>query len=164
MECALCKKIKEREHIVYEDDLVIALLLKEAVAQGHVLVTTKNHLTLDQLSEGQIVQLYYAANFAASIIFELLKLDGTNIISTNINDHFTINIIPRKRDDTLDFTWDPLTVNQTEMDSLLERIKDALPIEREIEEKTEAVDMDEKRKEIITETENYLIKQLKRIP
>ena len=77
--------------------------------------------------------------------------------------NFTVNITPRKTGDGLDFSWQPKQLSNEEMSSVEIALKEAC---KEIGtfEKEKPEPIKEKKKEKISEKENYLVKQLMKTP
>jgi diadenosine tetraphosphate (Ap4A) HIT family hydrolase len=162
---------------LYEDALVRAELAPDAASHGHVLVTPQRSAQhLGDLSEEESAHLFLVASYTASILFQGLKSEGTNIIvEEGSKGHSLVaHIIARKADDGLSFAWQPQKAGDDK--DILDRIKDktfligrrkSAPQEEsaaeEPEEPTKDLNGDEALRDE-EEQENYLIKQLIRIP
>jgi len=75
--------------------------------------------------------------------------------------HFSINIIPRKEGDGLNLSWTPKKISEEEISDVVLKISDSM------NKKEEPVLKKEVSSEEVTEgppKENYMIKQLRRIP
>ena len=166
MKCPICE-VKET---LYEDDKVIVFQSKELAADGQISVAPKQHHTImEQVPDYLLGHVFEVANKMAVTIFDALKAEGTNITVDNgvaagqKDAHFTVNIIPRKTDDGLDFTWQPKQLSNEEMSSVEVALKESC---KEIGsfEKEKAKPIKEKKKEKISEEENYMVKQLMKTP
>ncbi|MBN2052598.1 HIT family protein [Candidatus Woesearchaeota archaeon] len=126
MTCVVCDKIKEKKAlIVFEDDNLIAILPAKPSAPGHVKIMPKQHFTkLEELSDDVVEELFFLANFASSAVFETVKAHGTNIIMNESENHLSLDVIPRKEGDGMNFLWKPKKLNQFDMDEAHAKIKD----------------------------------------
>ena len=113
MDCLICKAINEKSITIYEDDRVQVLLLSKAFTLGHLKVVSKQHYNiLEQVPDELLAYMMIVANKFASILFETLGLHGTNILIQNgvaagqSISHFSIDVIPRKAEDNLNFKWE----------------------------------------------------------
>ncbi|MBN2422750.1 HIT family protein [Candidatus Woesearchaeota archaeon] len=171
-DCDICKIMENKKEfkIIYEDDVCIALLHESPSVPGHTLLFPKEHFPiLEEIPDKITEHLFVVANKISMLLFELLKATGTNIIINNGTDagqelpHFLINIIPRKEKDNLNFEWAPKKKGEDELKTTLSMIKtfsDGIFKGEEYKRvKIKAQDSKEDEKE-----EDYLIKQLKRIP
>jgi len=171
MTCEICNIIKNKENIIYEDKEIVAFLSKTPSVLGHVIVTTKQHYPIMENIPDYIVGLLFkVVNKIAIAIFETLKAEGTNIIINNgieagqKKPHFTVNIIPRRTNDNLNFQWKPKQLNEEEMSTIELKLKEgAKDIGAFEKEKKEPVKI-EKKVEKISEENSYLTRQLERIP
>ncbi len=179
MKCDYCEIAKKeiRDDVVYEDDQVIAVIKDLAPLPGTVSIFPKEHLTILELaSESLTGHLFKIANKLSIALFESLGVQGTNIIVQNGTaggqkvPHFSVDIIPRKENDGLDLQWKPLQLMEGEADKAFSALKDDLG--------NLVLGADEKKKvvksgktEVVLEKEktadgeeNYMVKQLKRVP
>jgi len=171
--CEIAKK-KIKAEVVYEDDKVIAVVKDLATALGQICVLPKEHYTILELVPNEVVDhLFRIVNKLSMAIFESLGVQGTNIIVNNGTaagqevPHFCVEIIPRKEGDGLNFEWKPKQLMEEEMDTAFLMLKeegDKIIITKE--EKKEKVFHDEKTEMIVEKEgeENYLLKQLRRLP
>lgn len=170
--CKLCEIFKQKEGVVYEDKDVIAVLSQEPAATGHIILSPKKHYPIiEQIPDYEFAHLFHIANKLSIAVFETVGCQGTNIIIQNgvaagqTIPHASIHIIPRKEGDKLDFQWAPRQLSEEEMSTIELKIKEEAKTigDFEKEKKKEAIKLD-KKKEKISSEENYLIKQLRRIP
>ena len=166
MKCSICE-IKET---MYEDDKVVVFQSNELAADGQISVAPKQHHTImEQVPDYLLGYVFEVTNKIAITIFDTLKAEGTNITVDNgvvagqKDAHFTVNITPRKTGDGLDFSWQPKQLSNEEMSSVEIALKEAC---KEIGtfEKEKPEPIKEKKKEKISEKENYLVKQLMKTP
>lgn len=206
MNCAVCSFIKsDKIKKIFEDEEIVAFLNPTPAVPGEVLITTKKHYTvLGQVPNFVVGELFSLANKVSIALFELLNLQGTNIL---VNDgtaagqqvpHVLIHVIPRKEGDNLNFDWERKKVSEDELKTALLKLKsvtDNLVIteddkkysseareekksenkeDEKIEEKPEPAEPEEKKSEEekkdnkgykeIEIKENYLGRQLRRLP
>ena len=127
--CVFCSiaegKIKARK--VYEDEYLIGALDVKPGNKGHVILFPKAHYEiLNQMEE--VGHLFNVAKKISSIIFDAVKAEGTDIFVANgavagqIVPHVSVHIIPRFKDDKVNFSWDFIKVNDNELDELQREI------------------------------------------
>lgn len=169
--CEICQKLKEKkEDIIYEDDSVIVILPKKVSAKGHIRIFSKKHTEhLEELGESEVDHFLTSASYAAIALFEIARAQGTNIICNNGEfigalPHLSVDIIARKFDDGLNFQWEPKQATQNELEDISGRIKSKVGVKQEKEKPTIIEEKTEKQKIIQKKGENYLIKQLHRMP
>lgn len=180
-----------KEELVYEDSVCIAILPKKGPSQGFIKVIPKQLCqSLSELSEEIVAQLFYVASYAATSVFEGLGAQGTNII---VNDgdfkktseyQLSLLVVPRKENDGLDFKWDTKNPSQEELESTKNRISEqTFMIGKEKKSKdSSAYDSNNSNSDIDNnrsgnkqfnqqnddnsddEEENYLVKHLIRVP
>lgn len=159
--------LTEKERILYEDDVVAAVLVKNAAIKGHIKIIPKTPVkSIEELSEDELERIFYTASYAATLLFETIGAQGTNII-TNEDDGFSMDVIARMPDDGLDFQWEPKQLPTSDLDSALSGIKGSIlvPGDEKDEEVSNPPPMPDQPEDIITDQEdNYLIKQIIRIP
>ncbi len=173
--CILCQivagKIPSKK--VYEDDEVVAILDVNGASIGHCFVMPKEHFAIfEQVPDSLVGKLFKVANAVSSAIFETLNVQGTNIFVSNGTSagqtvaHFMINVIPRKEGDGINLQWQPKQVSQEELTSIESRLKEqtAGGVQAQTEKAEENPVPAEKEPEVISGEENYLVKQLRRIP
>jgi len=146
------------------------------LSSGHVVIIPKDHYDdINQVPKELLSHFMTVASKAATVLFEGLKAQGTNIIINNGNDanakfsHFTINVIPRKENDCVALKWELKQGNPEKLKKTAEKIKDETFLIGKTEpKKQEVLDLDkpdeEKKEEKKILSEDYRIKQLKRIP
>lgn len=172
-DCPVCNNIKEQKNrALYEDSRIIAFLAEKPCAEGHVLVMTKEHYPIIELVPDYIVNdAFVIANKLSTAIFDSVNCQGTNILVNNgiaagqEFAHFIIHIIPRKEGDGIDFTWKQKQFDEQEMATAELSLKEESQTIGSFEkEKKEPIKADKEYKTIGKEEENYLTKQLDRIP
>jgi len=164
----------KKENIIYEDDIAVAILPEKPVAKGHIVIFPKKEVKfIEELSEDEIEHLFYLASYSATTLFESLGAHGTNII-TNEDEFFSMNVIARKQEDGLNFQWQPKQLTSEEMDTVVSDISASiLSATNAPEDHAESMEeiptnplpmSDQPGDEMTDDEENYLMKQLERIP
>lgn len=106
MKCIFCE-LKDREDIVYENDLVYSIYDSFPVTKGHLLIITKRHIqSYFELSKDELLAIDDALRKGKEILKKLYKPSGYNI---GVNDglsagqtimHLHVHLIPRYEFDT----------------------------------------------------------------
>jgi histidine triad (HIT) family protein len=111
-----------QDEIVVQDEEIFVLMPKKAIAPGHIIIAPVNEYNiLEQVPSNILTRMFQIANKLSSVLFEKMKCQGTNILIQNgvsagqINQRFSINVIPRFENDNLKLEWTP---TQTEPEKL----------------------------------------------
>jgi histidine triad (HIT) family protein len=167
MTCFICSLIEKKQKKIYEDDEIIAFLNPTPSVHGHTLVAPKKHLQIiTQLDDKTVERMFFVSQQISSLLYDAVGAEGTNIIIQNgvvagqKHAHFLMNIIPRAKDDGLSFEWAQKQIPEDNMNKIQEALQTS---EAKKEEKMEEI-VEEKKKEERNEKEDYLIKQLRRLP
>ncbi len=172
-DCAFCQKIMSREtEKLYEDDKVVAVMDERPAAPGHVLVIPKEHYPiLEQVPDYIVSHTFMIANKISVALFESMSMQGTNIIVNNgiaagqESAHFMIHVIARKENDGLDFQWKPRQLEEEEMSTIELQLKEQTKSIGDFQrEKDTPIEIEDKKKKIATDEENYLYKRFRKIP
>jgi len=181
MSCGICEVIASHLGQVYEDENIYAFLSPTAAAIGHIIVTTKRHYPiLEEVPDIEVKNLFSIANKLSMILFENLNIKGTNLIINNgvsagqDEAHIIIHIIPRNEDDGLDFNWEPKKLSEEELstielqykqftDNVVVETPQEAPPQQPIQNNQPKEDEPQRKPQKRSE-DNYLIKQLRRIP
>ena len=163
---------KEKARVLYEDDVVIAILSDEPVNPGHVLLFPKEHfLIFEQVPDAVIKKMSPVINKISIALFESLGALGTNVLIQNgvaagqSSSHFMIHIIPRFENDNLNFQWETKKLSDEDMSMAELKLKEQVKRFTFEEEKQEPMEIKENVEGIKQgEGINYMIEQLKRIP
>ncbi|HLD88880.1 MAG TPA: HIT domain-containing protein [Candidatus Nanoarchaeia archaeon] len=178
-DCEICDRIKTGNlKKLYDDEKVIAFLAPAPATPGHILVAPKEHFAIiEQVPDFIVAKTGVVANKVSIAMFESMNIQGTNLLINNgvpagqKYAHFTVNIVPRRENDGMNFAWTPRQLTEEEMSTvelnLKEFTKNLGAFEAEepkpiVLDRKEPSEM-EKGAEIPDE-ENYLLKQLKRLP
>lgn len=124
MACTLCDGTMD-DHILYRNGAIVVALATDPVSSGHIQVFTKNHYTiLEEVPSEELQYLSNAVNKISMLLFEILKVHGTNIIIQNGGasgqriPHVSAHIIPRRTDDGLKLDWELKKANNEDLESM----------------------------------------------
>jgi histidine triad (HIT) family protein len=173
--CEFCSIVEGNyPYIIYQDKKITAFLAPKPTAPGHIMLIPNDHYPiLENVPDFIVGHLFTIANKLSSSVFESLGMQGTNIIVNNglaagqKHAHFTVHIVPRRQNDNLMLQWNPKQLKEEEMSTVELKLKEATKNIGQFEgEKQPAKKIDKKVDKIKEDKEkdNYLIKQLNRIP
>ena len=171
MDCTECEKIKNKKNLVYEDSLVIAILDDKPATGGQISLLPKEHYTIiEKIPDNIISHMFSVANKLSIACFDALGAHGTNILIRNgiaagqRSTHTMIHIIPRAENDGVNLNWEPQKADEGELDTTQTLLKEELEKPMEEPKKEIKEEVKEEVIEEIPEEENYLLKQLERVP
>src|SRR3989338_661407 len=152
------KEIYHRSLVLYEDEKVLCVLAVKNAAPGHIEIYSKvEEKDIDKLSPEDCIHLFQTASSTASLLFDGLKSQGTNILlrsgksDDNPQGRLCIHVLPRMPNDSLQgIIWEPKQPKY-EIDKIMDKIKDKTwKIKAKKEEKKEKkIEMNNK-PEVIT--------------
>jgi len=132
MECAICDR-KFEKNILFENDKIVIMLAVEPAVNGHIKIFSKEHYTIIEQTPDEIVNaLVAAANKISMVLFEVLKVHGTNIIINNgvpagqKIPHISLDILPRRTDDNLKLDWALKQATPESLDSMHRIIEEGM--------------------------------------
>jgi histidine triad (HIT) family protein len=111
--CVFCEIVAGRAdaHVVFADDVVVAMLDRSPVFKGHVLVVPRVHVvTLPDLPAESVGAYFSRVQHIASVVPDALDAHGSfvainNIVSQSVA-HLHTHVVPRRRKDGLrGFFW-----------------------------------------------------------
>ncbi len=172
--CLLCQIIDGTipSHLIYEDDLCIAILDVNGAMLGHTFVIPKNHSPImEQVPDQELSHLFTVANKISSALFEKLRvIQGTNIYVSNGVPagqrvaHFMIHVIPRMDKDGINLQWQPKQVPDEEMATVELKLKEQLK-NTAVAKITQNVQEEPARPSFDSDDEDdYFTRQMQRIP
>jgi len=151
---------KNDNSIIYKDEVVAVLIERNPVVKGQLtIIPVKQKKILEELSDEELTRLFITANKLSIVLFEKLKCQGTNFIIRNgtsagqVEPQFSISLIPRFEKDGLSLEWKAREGKDLDADAKL--LSDALSSE---------VEVSEEKPEEKEESNDYLVKSLKRVP
>jgi histidine triad (HIT) family protein len=166
--CDYCKLIEEKSMTVFEDETVAAVLAPQGASKGHTLIVPKQHTTiLEQVPDSVVARIFVLANKVSTVLLQALRAHGTNMIVENGTaagqgtPHFAVNVIPRTENDGLGFSWHPKKFTEEQISMAELQLKEES--KTKAEEKKTPLKIEEK-KRVIKDENDYLVRQLKRIP
>lgn len=130
---AFLQKIYTSSTVLYEDDKILCVLPQQSAVAGHIQIySKKEEKFVEKLSPEESVYLFSAASVVASLLFEALKGQGTNIIlKSGLTDDapdgkLCLHILSRKQDDSLQgLLWQPKQPSYN-LEEVMEKIKDKM--------------------------------------
>ena len=118
---------------IYEDNAVMAILDIKPATKGHVIVFPKKHYSvMGQMPDNEVAHLFTVAHNIAKLLFETLKAEGTNVFVANgavagqTVDHVLVHVIPRFKDDGLNFVWQPKELSEEELNTVHQQLHSKL--------------------------------------
>ena len=173
-DCTLCALVEKKDGVVFETDALVILLAPQPAIPGHLLVVPKKHVPImEQVPSETLSALWTAASKATLGLFHAFQAGGTNVLVRNgpaagqAFGHFSLEVLPRSAGDGLPLQWQPRQLGEEEMSTIELRVKEeaAKMSEGAAEPAEEAAFAEEKAKEKeIKKGEDYLIRQLQRLP
>ena len=178
-DCNICKIVEGEVESkkVYEDDSLLVILHPKPAAPGHLVLMPKEHLSIfENIPDGLVNHMFNVASKLSASIFASMGVQGTNIFMQNgvpagqTVPHVMVHIIPRAENDGVGLVWEPKTLDEEEMSTVELKIKEetkGIMAQGGVEKAIAApVAAKEKTQEQTSGKgdENYLLKQLERIP
>ena len=150
----------EPSKIIYED--AVCAVTFGGSTQFHVKIISKEKVSYPSLVQSDVFShMFFVANFAATSAFEILSAQGTNILVNNESDIFCIDVIPRKEEDGLNFSWAMgKQADPKELEDVASKIKEELfSLEQMEKNKSKSVEKpNDSSKEKIKETDKDIKK------
>ncbi len=151
--------------ILFQNETLVVAVKDKVFTPGQITVFPKEHFTImEQVPEEILAACAKMANKVSVAVFDSLGSEGTNILVQNGTGagqkvpHFSIEVIPRRQEDGLNFQWQPKHLTEDDLAMTLDVLKKGLESKGEVKvesAKEEAPKRDE---------DNYLLKSLRRIP
>jgi len=144
--CIFCSIVEGKvpSKVIYEDSQVIAVLDINPATKGHTLVVPKKHYNVTALiPDKEIEHLFKVANRISKELFDNLRAEGTNIFVANgaiagqTVGHALVHVIPRYKDDGLDFYWEGKKVDEKELEEVKSKLAGKIRLEEEKKIKVE---------------------------
>lgn len=125
---------KINSYKIYEDNDIISVLDINPASKGHVLVIPKMHLKYSYESS---LKLFEIANLIAKRIKEIFDYDTNIFVSNGLDagekfEHLSVNIIPRYKNDNINFTWEFNKTSEKELNELADKLKFEIKKKKEI--------------------------------
>ena len=133
--CVFCliasKEIASKQ--VYEDPMVLAVLDINPATNGHVIVMPKSHY--NSLYEMPQQEYLHMMSIAWAVSYALLVSRGATNVDLvytqelskgTFTPHPLIHAIPRYKDDTVNYVWQPQKVEDGELEEIASAVRDAI--------------------------------------
>jgi histidine triad (HIT) family protein len=149
------KDVYENSNVLYEDEKVLCVIPEKGAVAGHIEIYSKaEEKDITKVSIEDSAHLFFTASLAATLVFEGLGAQGTNIIlksgltDDNLNGKLCIHVLPRFEEDSLkEMLWQP-TQPEYDVDDIASQIKNNTWKVKYTEEKKEVV---EKKESVVKE-------------
>ena len=135
-QCIFCKIVKGDIPCtkLYEDRQVLSFLDIMPAAKGHALVIPKNHYAtlLDMPHEELKLVAEVMQKVAAATMVALPGVEGFNVLQSNneaagqVVPHVHFHIIPRQKEDRLNFEWEQEKAEMEELKKYAELVKEKM--------------------------------------
>jgi histidine triad (HIT) family protein len=129
-ECLFCQIIQGKIATIkiYESKNILAVLDVNPVTRGHILVMPKQHYQfLTQLPDSLLFEIFNFVKHIIPAIIRTVKSQGVTISILQGKEqtipHFIVNIIPRFKDDKLDFSLKRLKLQKDELENVAASIR-----------------------------------------
>ena len=166
--------IAQLEETIIKDNDITVFSPRTAFSKGQLSIMPNEKFTiLEQVPDKLLTKMFQVANKLSAVLFEVMKCQGTNIFIQNgisagqVEDNFSIQIIPRYENDGLKLEWEPKQASEEELKKTISKFQDAESKEKEaklMEQKKIEIEKPIQEKIIIDEGENYMVKNLDRLP
>jgi len=168
VDCDFCD-VENSGVLVFEDDLVSAFIPFDCVARGQIVVFSKEHLPIVEDTPVEVLsRLFEVSSKLSSIVFDSLKVAGTNIVVQNglpsgqSVPHVSFNVVPRSEGDGLGFDWSPLSVSPGDLESVKQLLLQPTVLSGGSSGSVGSGFVDSGAdKEVVSGDDNYLIKHFK---
>jgi histidine triad (HIT) family protein len=174
-ECPFCLIISEKIKTfkIYEDNKVVVILDINPASIGHMLVIPRKHYSLfSQISDQDLAHIFITISRLTQLVKKSLNSEGVNLfiaegeIAGQRVDHCLIHIIPRFKDDGLNFTWQPKKMKEEDLAQLQSLLLKNIQLVKQVQAQQEV--QKEKPKEITKEElksyEEEIVKPEERLP
>ena len=132
-DCIFCKIVKGEipSTKLFEDENVLSFLDIMPAAKGHALVIPKKHYStlLDMPHEELASVIEAVQKIASATMVALPGVEGFNVIQSNheaagqVIPHVHFHIIPRAKNDKLNFQWEHGKAEKEELEKYAELVK-----------------------------------------
>ena len=135
-DCVFCKIVNGEipSTKLFEDEKVLSFLDIMPASKGHALVIPKKHYAtlLDMPHEELRGVMEAVQKIAAAVMSSVEGAEGFNIIQSNkevagqVIPHVHFHIIPRSKEDNLNFSWEQGKAEKEELEKYAEIVKNKL--------------------------------------
>lgn len=133
--CIFCKIIKKEipSKIIFEDEVVFAILDINPATLGHLLLMPKEHYMMMPMVPDEILgHLSVISKYLADLLKQTFNSKDVSIFIANgaaagqQSQHFMVHIIPRYEKDNLNFDLSGEKISEAELHTLCEKLKASL--------------------------------------
>jgi histidine triad (HIT) family protein len=133
--CIFCKIVKKEvpAKIVFEDEMCMAILDINPATTGHMLLMPKEHyMMMPMVPDNVLGHLGVISKYLSDLLLQTFKPEDVSIFIANgaaagqQSQHFMMHVIPRYKDDGLDFNLEGGDISDEELEKLSEKLKSAL--------------------------------------
>lgn len=116
---------------IYESDSIMVILDINPATSGHILVMPKKHFQfLSQIPNELVYELFSFLKVISSILLKVTNAEGITIhilqgTGQNVP-HFVINVVPRYKDDNLDFMPERKKAGKEELEKIASSVRSEL--------------------------------------
>lgn len=181
MTCQTCVLLKNKEQILYEDREIVVVVMSPTIRDGAVaLIPKKHYATIEEIPPTLFGTLLSAAKVMSAAVFSALEAQGTNVMVhapdlMQPQTHPHVLVVPRSADDGLTMRWELKRAEERELDEILQKLsEETFFIGKEKNKSTDSVTIStplppkNSTADLIIgprdPRENYLLRQLERIP
>lgn len=131
--CLFCEIVSGRIETfrIYESNNLVAILDINPVARGHMLIMPRNHFQfISQIPNDIIYEIFSFVKAISPILLKVTNAQGITIhtsqgIEQNVP-HFAVNLIPRYKDDNLNFLSNRQKASKEELEKIRVSIRNEL--------------------------------------
>ena len=132
-DCIFCKIINKEapSKIIYENDLVIAILDTFPTSLGHTLIIPKKHfVNIYDVDEEYLLEIIRVAKKLSLVYQKVWGIDNLQLIHNAGKDaqqkvfHFHLHLIPRKAGDGINLAHAQTDVSEEEMTAFWEKLRE----------------------------------------
>lgn len=134
-DCIFCKIVRHEApaHIIYEDELVMAILDNDPISAGHTLILPKKDIRdIHELDKEVGSQVMKVARLVAGAIEKEFGYDGSMIMEVNgvFQDvpHFHLHVFGRKKNNDITIVYPDYDTNEEETDTVVTKLKQAIGV------------------------------------
>lgn len=161
---------------LYEDAQIRVEQPLKGVVDGHIIITPQQSVnTIAELDDDVLLRMGVTANLVASVLFETLGVQGTNLVMNE--QPVRCDVLARREGDNWKHHWAGVPTQPEALNDIREKISFNIPLDTQQEASEQKQKVSEPKKELVSEEEvdeqklkeeeeeeNYLIRQLYRVP
>ena len=178
MNCQTCTLLTNPQALLYQDKDLCVILLDNSPQEGTVAIIPKKHISsIEALSEHEWETLFSAARVISSVVFQGMAAEGTNLLIHspdlhNAESHLELLVIPRSAGDGVSLKWDLKRADESDLKRAQDKLKEEtffIGKEQKLVPSPQVPTLPKQvpKEEILSfrnQKENYLLRQLQRLP